>query len=159
MLENALVDSKREITWLKRILQATKAVKGIAWSIRYAAQYSVGLQSRPWFWTVWRCRDSYCVLGDLHCYRNFKVTFPRSVPRHNPVSELYNSFDLVAWFLLWHALSFVGPAFPNHVQSIEFIIGGRQSSCINISRMINGNRMHVCSILGSHSKGSEYLCK
>ena len=37
-------------------------------------------------------------------------------------------------------------AFPNHVQSIEFTTGGLQSSCRNISRMINGNRMHLRSI-------------
>ena len=37
-------------------------------------------------------------------------------------------------------------AFPNHVQSIEFTTGGLQSSCRNISRMINGNRMHLSSI-------------
>jgi hypothetical protein len=36
------------------------------------------------------------------------VPFPRSVPRHNPVST-DNSFDLMACFLLWHALSTVGP--------------------------------------------------
>ena len=32
---------------------------------------------------------SHCVLGDLQCCRIFLVPFPRSVPRHNPVSELY----------------------------------------------------------------------
>ena len=30
-----------------------------------------------------------CVLGDLQCCRYFLAPFPRSVPRHNPVSELY----------------------------------------------------------------------
>ena len=34
----------------------------------------------------------YCVLGDLQCFRNVLVPFPRSVPRHNPVSELYVQF-------------------------------------------------------------------
>jgi hypothetical protein len=43
-------------------------------------------------------------------------------------------------------------AFPNHVQSIEFT-GGQQSSCRNISRMINGNRMHLTSILSLIAKG------
>jgi hypothetical protein len=37
-------------------------------------------------------------------------------------------------------------AFPNHVKSIEFTTGGLQWSCRNISRMINGNRMHLRSI-------------
>ena len=37
-------------------------------------------------------------------------------------------------------------AFQNHVQLIEFTTGGLQSSCRNISRVINGNRMHLSSI-------------
>jgi hypothetical protein len=37
-------------------------------------------------------------------------------------------------------------AFPNHVQSIEFTTGGLQSSCRNISSMINGNMIHLSSI-------------
>ena len=53
----------------------------------------------------------HCVLGDLQCCINVLVPFPRSVPRHNPVSELYPQFLLTSWlwFLLWHALSTVGP--------------------------------------------------
>ena len=34
----------------------------------------------------------HCVLGDLQCCRHFLVPFPRSVPQHNPVSELYGQF-------------------------------------------------------------------
>ena len=30
----------------------------------------------------------HCVLGDLQCFRHVQVLFPRSVPRHNPVSTL-----------------------------------------------------------------------
>jgi hypothetical protein len=37
-------------------------------------------------------------------------------------------------------------AFPNHVQSFEFTTGGLQSSCGNISRIINRNRMHLSSM-------------
>ena len=44
-------------------------------------------------------------------------------------------------------------AFLNHVQSIEFTTGGLQSSCRNISRMINGNRLHLSSILSLIEKG------
>ena len=52
----------------------------------------------------------HCVLGDHQCCRHFLVPFPRSVPQHNPVvSSTDNSFNLMAWFLLWHALSTVGP--------------------------------------------------
>ena len=35
---------------------------------------------------------SHCVLGDLQCCQNVLVPFPRSVPLHNPVSELYGQF-------------------------------------------------------------------
>ncbi|CDQ90590.1 unnamed protein product [Oncorhynchus mykiss] len=61
-----------------------------------------------------------------------------------------NSFDLCSdvHCQLW--------AFPNHVQSIEFTTSGIQSSCRNISRMINGNRMYLVSI-SSLIKGSEYV--
>jgi hypothetical protein len=44
-------------------------------------------------------------------------------------------------------------AFLNHVQSIEFTTGGLQSSCWNISRMINGNRMQLSSISSLIAKG------
>ena len=33
-----------------------------------------------------------CIFGDFQCCRHFLVPFPRSVPRHNPVSELYGQF-------------------------------------------------------------------
>ena len=32
----------------------------------------------------------HCVLGDLQCCRNVVGPFPRSVPWHNPVSELWD---------------------------------------------------------------------
>jgi hypothetical protein len=53
----------------------------------------------------------HCILGDLQCCRNVLIPFPRSVPRHNPVSEFYGQFLLTSWlgFLLWHSLSTVGP--------------------------------------------------
>ncbi|KAK6308683.1 hypothetical protein J4Q44_G00201460 [Coregonus suidteri] len=44
-------------------------------------------------------------------------------------------------------------AFPNHVQSMKFTTGGLQSSCRNISRMINGNKMHLSSISSLIAKG------
>ena len=100
------------------------------------------------------------VLGDLQCCINVLVPFPRSVPQHNPVSELYGQF------LCPHGLVFSRTytvicgtlyrqvcAFPNHVESIEFTTGGLQSSCGNISTMINGNRMHLRSILSLIAKG------
>ena len=94
----------------------------------------------------------HCVLGDLQCW-NVLVPFPSSVPQHNPVSELYGQF------LRPRGLGFALTctvncgslyrqvcAFPNHVQPIEFTTGGLQSSCRNISMMINGNRMHLRNI-------------
>ena len=36
--------------------------------------------------------EGHCVLGDLQCCRHFWVPFLRSVPRHNPVSQLYGQF-------------------------------------------------------------------
>ena len=99
------------------------------------------------------------VLGDLQCCRHFLVPFPRSVTRHNPVSELYRQIhrphDLV--FALTCTVN-CGTlyrqvwVFPNHVQSSRL-----QSSCRAILRMITGNAPELN--FKSHSKGSEYLCK
>ena len=102
----------------------------------------------------------HCVLGDLQYCRNVLVLFPRAVPRHNPVSELYGQF-LSPRCLVFSLTCTVNCgtlykqvcAFPNHVQSIEFTTGGLQSSCRNISRMINGNRMHLNSIPSLIAKG------
>ena len=44
-------------------------------------------------------------------------------------------------------------AFPNQLQSIEFITDGLLSSCRDISRMIIGNRMHLSSISSHTAKG------
>jgi hypothetical protein len=88
------------------------------------------------------------------------LPFPRSVPRHNPVSKLYRQS------LRPHGLVFAPTCtvncgtlyrqvclYPNHVQSIEFTTAGLQSSCRNITRMINGNRMHLSSVLSIIVKG------
>ena len=91
----------------------------------------------------------HCVLGDLQCCRHFLVPFPRSVPRHHPVSELYRQF------LRPHGLVFCSDM---HCQlwdllyrqvcvcllcPIKLIYLRWSPSCRNISRMINGNRMHL----------------
>ena len=73
----------------------------------------------------------HCVLGDLQCCRHFLCPSPVLCLNTNlSRSSTDHSFDLMAWFLLWHALSTVRPlyrqvcAFPNHVQSIKFTTGG-----------------------------------
>ena len=102
-----------------------------------------------------------CILGDLQCCRNVWYLSPDLCPEDNPVSELYGQF-LRPHGLVFALTSTVNCgtlyrqvcAFPYHVQSITFTTGGLQSSCRNISRMINGNRMHL-STISSLSKGSE----
>ena len=107
-----------------------------------------------------RMMEATVFLGTLNGADIFLVPFHRSVPRHNPVLEFYGQ-------LIWpHCLVFALTctvnsgtlyrqvcAFPNHVQSIELTTGGLQSSCRTISRMINGNRMHLSSILSLIAKG------
>jgi hypothetical protein len=73
--------------------------------------------------------------------------------QHNPVSELYRPFlwphDLV--FALTIFLSTVGPYIDRCVpfqimpSQLNLHTGGLQSSSINISRSIDGNRMHLSS--------------
>ena len=60
------------------------------------------------------------VLGDLQCWRNVLVPFPRYVLSHNPVSELYRQF-------LWPYIDRCVP-FLDHVQSIE-LIGSMETGC------------------------------
>ena len=82
------------------------------------------------------------------------------VPRHNLVSELHGQFlqphglvFVLTCTVNWGTLYRQVCAFPNHVQSIEFTTGGLQSRCTNISRMINGNRMYLSSVLSVIAKG------
>jgi hypothetical protein len=100
----------------------------------------------------------HCVVGDLQGCRHFLAPFPRSVPQHNPRGSTDNSFDLMAWFLLWHALSTVGPYIDRWV---PFQIMFNQlnlpqvdySQVVETSRMINGNRVHLSSISSLIAKG------
>jgi hypothetical protein len=105
-----------------------------------------------WF----RMHCEYTHTHTLQCCRNVLVPFPRSVLRHNPVSELYGQFiqphGLILALICTVNLYRQGWDFPNHVQSIEFTTGGLQSSCRNISRMINRNRIHLSSILRLKAK-------
>ena len=105
---------------------------------------------------------SHCVLGDIQCCRHFLVDFPRSEPRHNPVTELYRQF-LRPYGLVFALTCTVncgtGMCLSNHVQAIEFTTGGFQSSWRNISRMINGNRTHLSSISSLIWRGLNTLCK
>ena len=61
-------------------------------------------------------------------------------------SSTDNSFDLMVCTFNCGTLYRQVCAFPNHVQYIEFTTGRLQSSCSNISMMINGNRMHLSLI-------------
>jgi hypothetical protein len=111
----------------------------------------------PYFFHL-RMMEATVILRTFNAAKMFG-TLPRSVPRHNPVSELYGQL------LRPHGLVFARTcnvncgtlyrqvsAFPNHIQSIEFTTGGLQSSCLTILRMINGNRMHQRSILSLKAK-------
>ena len=60
----------------------------------------------------------HCVLGDLQCCRNVLVPFLRSVPRHNPVSELYGLVFALTCTVNSGTLYRPVCAFSNNVQSI-----------------------------------------
>ena len=94
----------------------------------------------------------HCVLGDLQCCRHLLVPFSRSVPQHNPVSELYGQF-LQPHRLILTLTCTVNCGILCHVQSIEFTTGEFQSSCRNISRVINGNRIYLSSTSSLIAKG------
>ena len=88
------------------------------------------------------------------------IPFPRSVPRHNPVSELYgqflwphNLFFALTCTVNYETLYRQVCAFPNHFQLIEFTTCGLQSSCRNISRIISWTWMHLNSKSSLTAKG------
>ena len=70
----------------------------------FSSRKSLGGSKRRWL----KNNGGPGVIEDLYCCRHFLVTFPRSVTRHNPVSELL-TIPLTSWLLLRHALSIVGP--------------------------------------------------
>ena len=88
------------------------------------------------------------------------ITFPRSIPPHNSISELYGQFlgihgevsaltCTVNCGTLYKKVCF----FLSHVHWIELTTGGLHSSYRDISRMIKGNWMHLSSIWIVIAKG------
>jgi hypothetical protein len=84
------------------------------------------------------------------------------------LSAMDNSFDLMAWFLFWHALSIVGPFYIDRCVPIQIMsnqlnlpqVDSITASSQNISRMINVNRMHQSTISSLLAKGlSTYVNK
>ena len=101
----------------------------------------------------WRMTEATLFLGTFNPAEMFWYPSPElSLDKILPWRSTDNSFDLMAWFLFWQGTVNYGIlyrqvcAFLNHVQSIEFTTGRLQSSCRNISRMIDGNRMLLSSI-------------
>ena len=140
------------------VTSLTKAL--LPWLLRLARRPALGRVLVVSNFFHLRMMEATMFLGTFKSCRNDFIPFPRSVPWHNPVSEIYGQF-------LWpRGLAFALTrtvncgtlyrqlcAFPNHVQSTEFTTGGLQSSWRNISRMINGNRMHLSSISSLILKG------
>ena len=95
--------------------------------------------------------SGYCVLRDLQCSRNVGAPFPRSVPRHSLVSELYGQFLQPHGLVL--SLTCTVNCGTLYRQVCAFPTCGLQLTCRNISRMINGNRMHLSWISSLIAKG------
>jgi hypothetical protein len=137
-----------------------------SWSLTWPRPFSpwlLNLARQPALGRVWVVPNVFhswmmeasVFLGSFNA-AEIVVPCQRSVLWHNLVSENYG--QLFGPHGLVFALTCTGPymdrcAFPNHVQSIELTTGGLQSSCRNISKMINGNRMHLSSILSLIAKG------
>jgi hypothetical protein len=86
-----------------------------------------------------------CALGNFQHSRNCFILFPRYMPHHNSISEVYLQFLGLRGIV--SALTCTvncGELFLSHVQTIKLATGGLQSSCIDISRMIKGNWM-ICA--------------
>ena len=73
-------------------------------------------------------------------------------------SSTDNSFDLMAWFFIWNALSTVGPyidrCVPFQIMSNQLNLPQVDSNqLVETSMIINGNRMHMSSISSLMAKG------
>ena len=100
------------------------------------------------------------VLSGTINMRNCFIPLPRSMPPHNSISEFYVQFlglnggvsDVTCTVncgILPGKVCF----FQSHVHSIELATGGLQSSCGDISKMIQGNWMYLSSIWSVIAKG------
>jgi hypothetical protein len=73
------------------------------------------------------------------------------------LSAMGNSFNLMAWFLLRHALSTMGPyidrCVPFQIMSNQLNLPKVDSNHVVETRMINRNRMHLSSIQSLIVKG------
>ena len=72
-------------------------------------------------------------------------------------SSMDSSFDLMAWFLLWHALSGVGPyierCVPFEIMSNQLTVWQVDSNQVDQWKQVNGNKMHLSSMLSLKAKG------
>jgi hypothetical protein len=103
--------------------------------------------------------EATVLLGTFNAAELLLVPFPRSVPRQNPVSELYGQFlqPCGLGFALTCTVNsgtYIDRCVPfqNDVQSIELITCELQVVETS-SRMANGNRMHLRSILSLKANG------
>ena len=124
------------------------------------SEWPSGSWSPPWQWPFYPWLLSLTWRPALVSIGGYKVPFPRSVSRHNLVSELCGRFPQLHGLVFaltctvnCRTLNIQVCAFPNHVQSVDFTSGGLQSKCSNISRMITENRMHLSWILNLKAKG------
>jgi hypothetical protein len=96
----------------------------------------------------WRTMEVTVFLGAFNTAGMFWYPFPRTVPRHNPVSELYgeNLWPHGMVFALTFTVNY-GTLYRCVCLSescpINWIYHRLTQSCRNISRMINRNRMHL----------------
>ena len=81
-----------------------------------------------------------CICGDVQCCRNVLLPFPRSVPWHNPL--LWYALLTVVLYLYRWVCAF-------QIMSNQLNLPQVDSNQIveTSQRMINGNRMHLSSIL------------
>jgi hypothetical protein len=100
-------------------------------------------------------------LGDLQCCKNVLLPFPRPMPQIQSCLRALPIIPSTSWLgfcsdmpcQLWDLYIDRCVPFQNNFQSIEFTTGGLQWSCRKISRMINGNRIHLRSISSLIAKG------
>ena len=96
----------------------------------------------------------HCAPGNILSFINGFIPLAWSMAGHNVIAEVCREF--LGLHVNGGTLYIQVCAFLNHVQSMQFVTGGLQSSSRRISRIIKANRMHLITLWSATAQG-EYL--
>ena len=152
--------------WPFRVVRVTTEIPGVQWETTPLLHLVVVYRHRnsaPQLYFPFRNDVAHCALGNFQHSRNCFIPFPRSMPPHNSISDFYREFlgllggvstltCTVNCGTLHRKVCF----FQNHIQSIELVKGGLQTSWRHLKD--NQRKLDTPDLnLQCHNKGVEYL--